>query len=258
MERIGTDVGVEHFYEKMRKTIEMVEGVQADTEVQSRFSNAIWYETAKRTYCTIVGLGGIGSHLAYMLSRINPASIDLVDFDKVSADNMGTQMFLKKNIGEYKVDSVDSMCLDMNLHRTPMSIYREGIEQYYSSNKNTFVCTDSIESRRKAFEAWKDYSRNSKYNTIFIDGRCTFDRFVVYAVPSCDASAIRRYEQELFPKEEVEEVQCGAKQTTFIACMTAATMMSVFTNFLIVEAGGYANIPFKTEYDQVISKTTVS
>ena len=60
------------------------------TEIESttRFSSGIWYSKIMEQDVTIAGVGGIGSWVAMLISRMNPRHIYLYDPDTIwSSDN---------------------------------------------------------------------------------------------------------------------------------------------------------------------------
>ena len=54
----------------------------------SRFSGAVWYNKVQEKTITLAGLGGIGSYVAFLLSRMKPNHIRLYDDDTVELANM--------------------------------------------------------------------------------------------------------------------------------------------------------------------------
>lgn len=63
----------------------------------------------------IVGLGGLGGHIANTLARIGVNKMTLVDFDTFSLSNLNRQLFsTQQTIGAYKVDVVKKELLKIN------------------------------------------------------------------------------------------------------------------------------------------------
>jgi tRNA A37 threonylcarbamoyladenosine dehydratase len=57
----------------------------------------------------IVGLGGLGGHVADSLVRLGVSRIMLVDFDVFEVSNLNRQLYsTHENIGEYKVNRKNS------------------------------------------------------------------------------------------------------------------------------------------------------
>ena len=60
----------------------------------SRFSSASWFENVQTKVITLAGVGGIGSHTAFMLSRLKPKALFIYDPDTVELANMSGQLYL--------------------------------------------------------------------------------------------------------------------------------------------------------------------
>ena len=69
-------------------------------ETTSRFSGAEWFKLIQTKHISLAGLGGIGSHTAFMLSRVHPASMTFYDDDTVEPANMSGQLFGRNDFTE--------------------------------------------------------------------------------------------------------------------------------------------------------------
>ena len=54
----------------------------------------------------IAGLGGLGSNVAFALSRIGVGHLHLIDFDVVDITNLNRQQYFTEHIGMYKTDEI--------------------------------------------------------------------------------------------------------------------------------------------------------
>ena len=68
-------------------------------ESTSRFSGAVWYEAIQQKSIILAGLGGIGSYVAFLLARMQPARITMYDDDRVEAVNMSGQLYSVTDVG---------------------------------------------------------------------------------------------------------------------------------------------------------------
>lgn len=63
------------------------------------------FDNLKKSSVAIIGLGGLGSSLAVMLSSHGMGNITLIDGDVIEKSNLTRQIFYKvRNIGEYKAN----------------------------------------------------------------------------------------------------------------------------------------------------------
>lgn len=68
-----------------------------DSELRSRLAAA---------HVAIVGCGGLGSNVAAMLLRSGVKRLTLMDFDRVTADNLNRQLFFAEQIGQLKIEAL--------------------------------------------------------------------------------------------------------------------------------------------------------
>ena len=223
-------------------------------ETTSRFTDAIWYNKIKEQLITIAGVGGIGSHVAFLVSRLKPARITLYDPDNVETVNMSGQLYGTMDIGYSKVSRI--------------SYFMRQYSEYYGTiaHQSRFVATsvpdnilicgfDNMSARRAAFEAWKNKlksSRGIEDKFLFIDGRLAAEELQVLSIQGNDERAIKEYEEKwLFDDSEAEETVCSYKQTSFMADMIASIMVNVLVNFVANMCNPIIDrdVPFFISYD---------
>src|SRR3989338_7414179 len=78
-----------------------------------RVRKLIDIETLKKKTVTIVGLGSLGSFTALLLAK-NGVNLNLIDFDKVSIENLSSQIYSRKDIGKYKVKAIAKYLKKLN------------------------------------------------------------------------------------------------------------------------------------------------
>ena len=77
-------------------------------QTTSRFSSAIWFEKIQQQHVLLAGVGGIGSYVAFLLSRMKPKSITIYDPDTVETVNMAGQLYGMQDIGRPKVTAMNT------------------------------------------------------------------------------------------------------------------------------------------------------
>lgn len=226
-------------------------------ESTSRFSSAEWYDKVREQRIVLAGLGGIGSYVAFLLSRLKPAAIYMYDPDIVETVNMSGQLYSHDNIGGYKVNAI------YNMMQTYSGFYngiaRARIYESGSIKENIMICGfDNMEARKVFFDSWMNRVRSFEAggaNTsqlLFIDGRLAAEEFQVFAITGDNEEAIERYKEEwLFADEEAEETLCSYKQTTFMANMIGSVMVNIFVNHIANQCNPIfpRDVPFMTSYD---------
>lgn len=71
-------------------------------------------EKIKRGRIAIAGLGGLGSNIAVMLTRIGVGKLFLVDFDKVESSNLNRQYYDLTHLGMLKTDALKNQLEKIN------------------------------------------------------------------------------------------------------------------------------------------------
>lgn len=222
-------------------------------DVTSRFSGASWYDKIRTKIILLAGLGGIGSYVAFLLSRMHPFKIVMYDDDKVETANMSGQLYCMENIGEYKVNAIyNTMKRYSNFYN--VNALRERITDGTPARDIMICGFDNMEARKTFYRVWKTHVRysNDKDKCLFIDGRLAAEEFQVFAIKGDDERAMGIYEEEwLFDDSEAEETLCSYKQTTFMANMIGSVMVNLFVNFVANEYDPVfpRDVPFLTTYD---------
>lgn len=226
----------------------------------ARFSGAEWFSKMQEVGVSIIGLGGIGSWLALLLSRLKVRTMYCRDMDKVEAVNLAGQLYQSNDVGSNKTDAVRNLINRFNDRRP--SIYMDTSEftvdshipiiSYNASVHNIMLGLDSITARQTVYNDWKRVVMCDSDEYILIDGRLTADKWQIFAIPSKDQKRMEVYEREwLFPQSEAQHLPCSFKQTTYMAAMIASYMCNLFVNFIAESTKPIVpySIPFMTEFD---------
>lgn len=223
-------------------------------ESTSRFSDAIWYKEIQRKEVIIAGVGGIGSYVAFLLSRMRPKRLIIYDDDKVEAANMSGQLYRTEDINQHKVDAISNMMYSYSDYSDVISLRSK-----YDSNSHIsdiMICGfDNMEARRIFFYNWLQrvsvLSEEDRAKCLFIDGRLAAEELQILAIQGDDEYSIDKYQKDwLFSDAEADATVCSYKQTTFMANMIASIMVNIFVNFVSNQCGPILprDVPFFTSY----------
>lgn len=202
-------------------------------EFTSRFTSAIWYNKIKTLRVTLAGLGGIGSYIGFLLSRLQVGYLSLYDPDIVEAVNISGQMYPTSSIGNYKASALTDLIRnfsDFYKYRT----FTQRYEESCPTNPIMICGFDNMEARKVFFSNWLKHVRSTSHPEmcLFIDGRLAAEEFQILSIQGNDERAIKEYQEKwLFSDAEAEATICSYKQTTFMANMIASMMVNVFVNF---------------------------
>jgi len=235
----------------------ILQKVAADNnESTSRFSSAIWYDKIKQQTVILAGLGGIGSFVAFLLSRMHPSSVFIYDDDNVETVNMSGQMFRQEDVGSKKTLAVAGLMRSFSDYGDVFSF--DGRFDSSCQAGNIMICGfDNMAARKVFYNSWVKHVRtfsdiSDRSKCLFIDGRLAAESFQVFCIKGDDPYSMEKYaEQWLFDDSEAEETVCSYKQTSFCANMIASIMVNCFVNFIANQCNPLIprDVPFFTEYD---------
>ena len=226
-------------------------------DATSRFSGTEWFDEIQKARVIIAGIGGIGSNVAFQLSRLSPERIVLYDPDVVETVNMSGQLFSVQDIGNFKTEAITSMMRSYTSMHT--SIYSIS-EEYTSASQpgDIMICGfDNMAARKTFFDSWHDHmlqyrTTQERAKCLFLDGRLSIDTLQVLCITGDNEYACDRYRNEfLFSDAEADETICSMKQTTYLACMIGSIMVNLFTNFIAGQLDPVIpyDLPFFTQYE---------
>lgn len=203
----------------------------SDISRTARFSTAPWYNNTKPMRLMLIGLGGIGSHLAFQLSRLGKNKLYLYDDDSYESVNLAGQLVGASQVGQTKVEATKE---NIDILSPGNTVYT-AVEKFTENtpvNKYMFSGLDNMEGRKLIYEKWKE-TYYGQEDAIYIDGRLSATEFQVLTLIGNNPSSFEQYEKEfLFDSSEAEPTVCTFKQTTYLAAMIAAQITGTFTNYL--------------------------
>jgi len=218
-----------------------------------RFKDAEWLkDSVLKDRIVIGGVGGIGSHVAFLLGRMG-FRLSLIDMDTVGYENVGVQLFRRTDIGVPKPYAVKSMiesfttfaALDVHANRI-QDVIGGGSTRY-----NLISCFDNMDARKYMFNYYKrtfSTTAEGAHNKFFMDGRMGPEHFEIYFVHN--GETIEQYEKTLFDDKAIPELNCAFKATPHNAFILSGLMVGLLTNHIsnIVKEMDIRVVPFKTTF----------
>lgn len=220
----------------------------------SRFRGAPWFDIVTQQNITVIGLGGIGSYLTFLLSRLQPRSLTLIDDDRVDASNLSGQMYGLPDIDALKTISINRIVREFsNYYNVSTITERFTPEHNWLAKPITFCGLDNMEARRDCYNSWKSNIVNCSSNipALFIDGRLAMEEYQIFCITREDTERREIYERDwLFSSDEAENTVCSLKQTSFMATGIASMMVNLMVNYLCnwVLGADIRDVPFFTSY----------
>lgn len=224
------------------------------SEETSRFNSAIWFDKTRKQNVTIAGLGGIGSYVVFMLSRLDVNTMTLYDPDIVERVNLSGQLYNSNQIGDYKVDAAANMIANYSNYYSFVAKH-EKLDENSMISKVTICGFDNMKARKDAFRNWTNFvarlPEEERGECLFIDGRLAAEELQVFCIKGDDTDGERRYEPYLFSDSQAAPTVCSYKQTTFMANMIGSIIVNLFINFVANQCNPLIDrdLPFYTEYN---------
>lgn len=224
------------------------------SEKTLRFNSAIWFDKTRKQDVTIAGLGGIGSYVVFMLSRLDVNTMTLYDPDIVERVNLSGQLYNSNQIGDYKVDAAASMIANYSNYYSFVAKH-EKLDENSMISKVTICGFDNMKARKDAFRNWTNFvarlPEEERGECLFIDGRLAAEELQVFCIKGDDTDGERRYEPYLFSDSQAAPTVCSYKQTTFMANMIGSIIVNLFINFVANQCNPLIDrdLPFYTEYN---------
>lgn len=236
-------------------TVIPVNPIDTNSIITSRFSSALWFDKIKQADVILAGVGGIGSYVAFLLSRLDIHSLLMYDDDIVGAENLSGQLFSIANINYPKVDAMHQMLKTYSNFFKASTYTRKYTSS--SSKAKVMICGfDNMSARKVFYNSWKSGMVNlnleDRKKFLFIDGRLAAEEYQILCIQGDDEYSMNKYETEfLFTDEEADPTLCSYKQTTFMATQIASTMVNLFVNFIANQCEPIIDrdLPFYTEYN---------
>lgn len=221
---------------------------------RSRFSSALWFNNIKQEQVLLIGAGGIGSYVAFLLGRIGIKHLILFEFDRVDMVNLAGQLYTLNDISKPKIDVISE-----KLQQYSGFYNISKFEESYTSESMAYdvmmLGVDNMSTRWTAFNNWRDLIETKtiedKSKCLFIDGRLDAEEFQVFCIQGDDEDSIKKYiNNYLFQDWQAPNSQCSYKQTAFTANMIGSVMVNLFINFVVNETcEGFRSLPFKVSYN---------
>ena len=223
-------------------------------ELTSRFSGAMWFDKIQEKTIILAGVGGIGSYVGFLLSRMNPKSMFIYDDDIVEAANMSGQLYATEDIGIPKVDALSRTLNKFSMYNSVFAVKdRFTID---SEATDIMICGfDNMEARKIFFEKWRAHvlskPTEERSHCLFIDGRLAAEELQVFCIRGdSDYHMDKYYNQYMFSDAQADATVCSYKQTTYMANMIGSIIVNLFTNFVANEIVPLIReLPFLTSYE---------
>ena len=114
----------------------------------------------------IAGLGGLGSNVAYSLTRIGVGHLHLIDFDVVDVTNLNRQQYFMEHVGMYKTEALKSLLMKINpyieIKTDCVMVTEENIKELFCDNDIVCEAFDNPDAKALLVNGIMEYFPEKK------------------------------------------------------------------------------------------------
>ena len=114
----------------------------------------------------IAGLGGLGSNVAYSLTRIGVGHLHLIDFDVVDVTNLNRQQYFMEHVGIYKTEALKSLLMKINpyidIKTDCVRVTEENIKELFCDNDIVCEAFDNPDAKALLVNGIMEYFPEKK------------------------------------------------------------------------------------------------
>ena len=164
---------------------------------------------------TIIGAGAIGSWTCLALAKMGLCNIRVYDFDVVSEENMNSQLYPLKAIGNPKCQSLQDLIYQFTA--TPIKVHTEKWDGQVHPGL-VITAVDSMQVRRQVYDA---YVAQAPHTKAIIDPRMSAENALLYVYKPMDEHDSLTYSKSLYSDSQGTQEPCTAKATIYTANLLA-------------------------------------
>lgn len=175
-------------------------------QVEERYTRhwgMIDVERLHNTPIKIIGTGSVGSFTCLSLIKMGAHNVEVWDDDEIDEVNISNQFFRIKDVGEYKVDALQSLI--SNFEDVPLITHSQKCTGKENLNGIVIVALDSMLPRKRIWDSIK----NKEDVELFIDPRMGAKTARVYFVNP--KNGIKEYEKTLYTDDDSAPERCTEK-----------------------------------------------
>jgi molybdopterin/thiamine biosynthesis adenylyltransferase len=203
----------------------------------------------------LVGLGGIGSFVALSLVKMGFTSVRMYDFDIVSEENMGTQLFGRHHVGCYKASAMAEILGALSHTDATIPTARNSAfcrDFCRPGSRIVISCVDSMKARTDVYKVahWAGMG-------YLIDARMGAENALMYVTNLHSRLDRASYEKTLYSDSEADQEVCTAKATVYTGSMLAGHIVKAVKDVLVGNQN-YARITHWNIADNTVKCHTIA
>lgn len=181
----------------------------------------------------IIGLGAVGSYVAWFLSKTGMENITFWDDDIIVDHNIPNQCFLTSHKDFQKVQAAKDM-VNLGSGCIPNIQAKKVVKGgEFKFGKVVFLLVDSMSARK---EIWDEFLKFKLGTELVVETRMSVDICRVFSINPCNQNHINKWEGTLYSDDESAESLCGATES--IVTMASITASMAVTQMIKWLKGG--------------------
>ena len=172
----------------------------------------------------IIGAGSVGSFTAMSLVKMGAKMVEVWDDDMVDEVNISNQFYRIRDVGEYKVDALQSIINDFE--NVPIIANPTKKNNGLGLNGIVIVALDSMIPRKQIWDSIKDKSDVK----LFIDPRMGGKVARIYSVNPING--VDKYESTLYSDDDSSEERCTEKTIIYNVNGIASFICKMVENYI--------------------------
>lgn len=170
-------------------------------------------EQALGEQITIIGAGAIGSWVTLALAKMGFENLTVYDHDTIEIENMNSQFYPMRCIGESKVQALCKLVHDFT------HVKVTGRPCKYEKGTFPSIVIAAVDSMAVRRTIWENHKGKAFGTRAIIDPRMGAENALLYVMnPMSDADA-KSYAASLYSDKEATQERCTAKATIYTANM---------------------------------------
>lgn len=175
----------------------------------------------------VIGVGGVGSHVALELAKLGVGThpnntVDFYDGDIIEPHNVSNQAYSPRQIGVSKTEALSHKFTSWS-DGNVAAPHAQFVEGHIPLSGVVFTCLDTMQARKDIAQAsiW----RNPDIR-LYIETRMDANNAIVFAFDPNNEDHIGIWEDYWFPDSEADDqaVGCGSRQSVITAVTITASM----------------------------------
>ena len=177
---------------------------------------------------TVCGCGALGSNLVDSLARMGVPKIRVVDFDRIEASNVGTQVWSSSDVGAFKTEAMKRHAFKaagVEIEAITKMLDESNVKSTFRHSQLVVDCFDNADSRRVVRDACKLHSMPCLHAGMSNDGFAEVTWNDSYKIPKANAGGD----------------PCDVPLTRSLVLLTVGVMVEEIMNFFLAKKARMKN-----------------